>query len=283
MSSRSGPRGSEIVVQDWLQRRSDVVDFRYVGDLGEGPPDFLAVFHGEEVAIEVTRMPLDTGWPEDQRLAFEAELQQVVQSVRDDPEAPRWHVLCEIDERQPRPPKRYGEWKEHVREALLSGSAPDRLQLMAESERVGEGVVVEYFPASNNGSLPFANQGGAYFVVGSASTRILEEVHAKAIKVRQSERAQEYPHWWLILDDEIVIVHGGLATGEWLSIRDAIASSEHSQAWDKVILISRRTSECTAVYERPGKRELGEGALLRNGRVEGRSPCRRIREESNGA
>ena len=263
VSSRSGPRGSELVDQDWLQRRSDVVDVRYVGDLGEGPPDFLAVFHGEEVAIEVTRMPLETGWPEDQRLAFEAELQQVVQSVKDDLEAPRWHVLCEIDERQPRPPRRNGEWKERVREALLSGSAPGRLQLMSECERVGEGVVVEHFPASNDGSLPLANQGGACFVVGSASTRILEEVHAKAVKVRQSERAREYPHWWLILDDDVVIVHGRLTTGEWRDIRGAVASSEHIEVWAKVILISKYTGECTTVYERSVERKLGQGTRLR--------------------
>ena len=258
MSKQSGPRGSELVVQEWLQRRSDVVDVHYVGDVGEGPPDFLANFHGVEVAIEVTSMPLDTGWPEDQRLGFEAELQQVVRSVKDDPEAPRWHVLCEIDDKQPRPPKRNGDWKERVREALLRGSGAGDLQLMAESERVGEGVVVKHFPASNDGSLPFANQQGAYLVVGSASTRILDEVHAKAVKVGQSERAQEYSHWWLILDDEVVMFHEELTTGEWRDIRDAVATSEHIPVWSKVILVSRRTGECTAVYERSGQRELGE-------------------------
>ena len=41
MSKRGGPRGSELVVQDWLQRRSDLVDVRFVGDAGLGPPDFL--------------------------------------------------------------------------------------------------------------------------------------------------------------------------------------------------------------------------------------------------
>lgn len=257
MSSRSGPRGSELVVQDWLQRRPDVEDIRYVGDSGEGPPDFLAVFHGEEVAIEVTRMPLNTGWPEDQRLAFEAELRRVVQSVKDVSEAPRWHVLCKIDRRQPKPPKRHGEWKEHVREALLSGSAPGRLQLMAEGERIGKGVVMEYFPASNDGSLPIADQENAYFVVSSASTRILEEVRAKAFKVRQSERARRYPCWWLVLDDEIVIEYKGITTKEWRDIRDAIASGESIDVWNKVILISSRSGECTAVYERSGETELG--------------------------
>lgn len=236
-----------------------MVDIRYVGDLGEGPPDFLAEFHGEEVAIEVTRMPLDSGWPEDQRIAFESELRQVVQSVKDDPEATRWHVLCHIDYRQPRPPKRNGHWKERVREALMSGSAAGKLQLMGESERVGKGVVVKHFPASNDGSLPFANQGGAHLVVGSASTRILEEVHAKAVKVRQSERAQEYSNWWLILDDEVVIVHKVLNEGEWQHIRGAIAASEYIAVWNKVILISIRTGECTAVYERSGQRGLDAG------------------------
>lgn len=268
MSKRGGPRGSELLVQEWLHRRPDVVDVRFVGDEGEGPPDFLAQFHGLEIAIEVTRMPLDTGWPEDQRLAFEAELQQVVRSVKDDPEAPRWHVVCRIDHRQPRPPKRNGDWKERVREALLSGNAPGRLQLVAESERVGQGVVVEHFAASNDGSLPFANQGGAHLVVGSASTRILEEMHTKALKVRQSERAHEYSDWWLVLDDEVVIVHGTLTAGEWRHIRDTVAASEHLAVWNKVILISRRTGECTAVYERSGERELDEGRDHSEGDVE---------------
>ena len=246
-------------MQEWLQCRSDVMNVRYVGDEGEGPPDFLAEFHGVEVAIEVTKMPLNTGWPEEQRVAFEEELQQVVRSVKDNPEAPRWHVLCFADERQPRPPKRNGDWKEQVRDALLRESSGGELQLMSESKRVGEGVVVKYLPAGNDGSLPFVNQGGAYSLMGSASARILEEVHAKAVKVRQSERAQRYSHWWLILDDEVVNVPNMLTTEEWRHIRDAVATSEHIALWSKVILISRYTGDCTAVYERSGQRELGEG------------------------
>ncbi len=85
-------------------------------------------------------------------------------------------------------------------------------------------------------------------------------MHAKAVKVRQSERAQEYSDWWLILDDEVVIVHRALTAGEWRHIRDAAATSEHLAVWSKVILISGRTGECTPVYERSGQRELDEGA-----------------------
>ena len=259
MSKRTGPRGSELVVRDWLEQRPDIEDVRYVGDAGEGPPDFLARFHGVEVAIEVTRMPLDDGWSEHRRIAFEKELCRVVQSVKDDPHAPRWHVTCRIDPRQPRPPRRNGDWRERLREALSNGSAPGSLQLMAESERVREGVVVDYFPASNDGSLPAANQLGGYSVVGAGSTRILDEVRAKALKVGRSRRAREHADWWLVLDDDVVIVHGQLDAGEWRQIRDVVAASDRIDAWSKVILVSRRTRECTAVYERAGQPELDEG------------------------
>ena len=81
------------MVQDWLRRRPDIVDVRYVGDADAGPPNFLAEFHGAEVAIEVTRMLLNMGWPEDRRLGFQAELQWVVRCVMDDPKVPRLHGL----------------------------------------------------------------------------------------------------------------------------------------------------------------------------------------------
>lgn len=244
------------MVQDWLQRRSGVVDVHFVGDVGEGPPDFLADFHGEEVAIEVTKLPLRMGWREDQRLGFQAALRRVVRSVKDDPKAPRLHVLCDIDARQPGPPKPSGDWKERVKDVLLRASGRGELQLMAEGERVGRGVVVKYIPASNDGSLPVANQGGVYLVVGSALTRVLEEVQKKAVKVRRSEHAREYANWWLILDDEVVIDYGGLTVEEWADIRGAVATCEHIPVWSKVILVSRWTGESTAVYERSGEREL---------------------------
>ena len=256
MSKRGGPRGSELVVQDWLRRQPDIVDVRYVGDAGAGPPDFLAEFHGVEVAIEVTKMPLNMGWPEDRRLGFQAELQRVAQCVMGNPKVPRLHVLCTADARQPEPPKPNGDWKEWLREALLGANGAGELQLMAESERVGRGVVVKYFPASNEGSLPLVNQGGAYGVVGTASIRIVEEVEAKAAKVRRSERAREHSNWWLILDDEVVLNYAGLNAGEWRHIRDAVETNEHKAVWSKVILVSRWNGDCQAVYERSGEREL---------------------------
>ena len=81
-------------MEQWLRRRPGVTDVRFVGDEGEGPPDFLARFHGGCVAVEMTKMTLESGWSEKYRIAFERELCGVVQSVKDDPRAPRWHVLC---------------------------------------------------------------------------------------------------------------------------------------------------------------------------------------------
>lgn len=253
MSERGGPRGSELVVQDWLQGRPDLVDVRFVGDAGPGPPDFVAEFRGQEVAIEVKKMPLGMGWPEKRRRAFQTELQQVVQSVKDDPKAPRLHVLCTTDPRQPEPPKRNGAWKGRLRAALLAATGAGALQLMAEGERVGRGVVVKWLPASNEGSLPLVNHGGGYLVVATAAARIAEEVAAKAVKVQRSERARAYSNWWLILEDEVVLHHAGLSPEEWQPIRDAVAASEDIAVWSKVILVSRWNGDWTAVYERPGE------------------------------
>jgi len=40
-----GPKGSEVGVEQWLRRRPGITDVRFVGDEGEGPPDFRARFH----------------------------------------------------------------------------------------------------------------------------------------------------------------------------------------------------------------------------------------------
>lgn len=252
-----GPKGSEIRVEQWLRHRPSVTDVRFVGDEGEGPPDFLVRFDGASVAVEVTKMSLQTGWPESHRIAFERALCDVVQVVKSDPKAPRWHVLCEYDPRHPKPPKPKGEWRQYVRDALMMPSGGGRLQLMEAEEQVGDGVVVEYLPAGNDGSLPFVNESGAYFVVGAASERIAEEVRKKAAKVRSSPRARELQaQWWLILEDEVVLVHSGLHDGEWQSIRESVAAIDDIEIWSKVVLVSARTCDWTTVYEREGEGQL---------------------------
>ena len=74
-------RGDEKNAWDWLRTESDHVE--NVGD-GEGQPDFVIEYGGEEVAVEVARMSDGDGWPRDKRIGFERALGRVVQSVREE-------------------------------------------------------------------------------------------------------------------------------------------------------------------------------------------------------
>ncbi|MYD97198.1 MAG: hypothetical protein F4X98_07405 [Gammaproteobacteria bacterium] len=140
----------------------------------------------------------------------------------------------------------------------MRASGGGSLQLIEERLRVGDGVVVEYFPAGNDGSLPFVNEDGAYYVVGAASERIAEEVRRKAAKVTSSPSARSFQgQWWLALDDEVVWVHSGLDEREWQSIRESVGvANEDVGVWSKVVLVSERTGNWTTIWERQGEREL---------------------------
>ena len=243
-----GPRGSETRAREWLERVAR--DVRFVGD-GEGPPDFVVDFRGDEVAVEVMRMLDGEGWPREQRVAFERALGAVVDSVRNERGAPRWHVRCEYDPSERRPPRPRGEWVERVRDALRRPGAGGEIQLVPDASRVGRGVVVQYFPAGNDGSFSGVSEDMGIFVAGTASTRIAACVGEKARKVRNGARARSYSRWWLLLEDEVVIVHDALGE-EWSVVEDSVRRCEGIDQWNKVVLLSRYTGESTAVFERPG-------------------------------
>ena len=248
----AGPRGSETRAQEWLERVAS--DVRYVGE-GEGPPDFVVDFHGNEVAVEVMRMLDGEGWPREQRVAFERELEAVVDSVKNERGAPRWHVHCEYDPSERRPPKPKGEWAERVLNALRRPGAGGEIQLLPDTSRVGRGVVVEYLSASNDGSFSGVNEDTGIFVAGTASARIASCVGQKAQKVRKGTRARSYSRWWLLLEDEVVIVHNALGD-EWSIMEDSVRCCEGIDQWSKVVLLSRYTGESTALYERSSELPL---------------------------
>ena len=249
-----GPRGSEAQAKEWLEQVANDVD--YVGD-GEGPPDFVVRFGGQEVAVEVTRMLDGEGWPPEQRIAFERALGAVVRSVRDEPGRPRWHVWCEYDPREPRPPRRGGAWEELVRHALRTPGSAREVQLIPEGSRAGRGIIVEYCPAGNGGSFSGVSEDIGLCSAGTASTRIAASMAEKARKVCNGRRAGRFTYWWLVLVEEVVFVHGTLGA-EWADVVSRVRGCDGIEQWNKVILLSRVTGEWTAVYERPGDLVLRE-------------------------
>ena len=250
---RIGPRGSEVPVGIWLETIG-AIDVRYVG-AGEGPPDYLLQFGGDEVAVEVTRMLDSRGWPEKQRVAFERALATVVETVAKEKGAPRWHAWCEYDPSMRRPPKAPGEWRPVVEENLRTPGPGGEIQLIPDGSRVGRGVVLGYTPAGNAGSFTGVRQDMGIRVAGTVANRIADVVAIKAQKVRNGARARAFPRWWLVLDEEIVIVHPILGR-EWTYVEDHVRFCEGIEQWNKVVLYSRFTGSWRAIHERGGEPAL---------------------------
>ena len=92
-------------------------------------------------------------------------------------------------------------------------------------------------------------------VGGTASIRIAACVAAKARNVRKGRRAQELARSWLVLVEEVVIVHAYLGE-EWSDVEYRLRCCEGIDQWNKVVLLSRYTGEHMAVYELSGEPPL---------------------------
>ena len=260
MLPRNGARGSEVPVGDWLGTVG-ATDVRFVGD-GEGPPDYLVQFGGEEVAVEVTRMLDRKGWPERHRIAFERALAAVVEMIAREKEAPRWHVWCEYDPKMKGPPQTNGAWREVVEKSLRTPGLGGEVQLIPEKLKVGRGIVLGYMPASNAGSFAGVQSDMGIRPAGAVLDCIADVVAMKAQKVRNGTRAQSFTNWWLVVDEEIVIVHPVLGR-EWIDVEDHVRLCKGIEQWNKVALFSRFTGSWRTVYERSGELELPVCGLRR--------------------
>ena len=250
---RVGPRGSEVPVRSWLETIS-TTDVRYVGE-GKGPPDYLVRFGGDEVAVEVTRLLDNRGWPERQRIAFQRTLAAVIEMVSKEKGAPRWHTWCEYDPRTRRPPRATGAWREVVKQCLRTPGPGGTVQLISDGSRVGRGVVLWYTPAGNAGGFARVSEDTGIRPAGTAGDRIANVVAVKAQKVQKGLRAQAFSRWWLVLDEEIVIVHPILGR-EWTYVEDHVQFCEGIEQWNKVVVYSRFTGSWRTIHERGGEPAL---------------------------
>ncbi len=119
-----------------------------VGD-GEGSPELVIEYGGEEVAVEVARMSDGDGWPRDKRIGFERALGRVVQSVRE--EAGRPVGTCSASTIRGNLVPRHGvvRGRKSLGTSYESATRGGQIQLVSDRKRVGRGVVVEYLPAGN--------------------------------------------------------------------------------------------------------------------------------------
>lgn len=259
MNEPDQPKGSETSAEQWL-RQIGATSIRFLGDEREdGPPDYVIEYAGEEVAVEVTLVHDNDGWGKEKEIAFGRKLHDFISEVLRDENAPRWHVpqQVEYDEDEQGPPqtrKEHAWWEERLETALLSdvpAGTVQEVQLMHPERRQGRGISLVLLRAGNEGRMAL-RQSGVLDVTTDAGCLLqstLTEAVSKAVrdKTRKVERARKqgsraarYGRWWLVLDDEVMIVPCGiLMADERRAVEDAIRCSNQEGTWSKVVLVSR--------------------------------------------
>ena len=232
------PNGSEVVVGDWLKEYGcDAVE--YVGD-SEGPPDFLARYDGNQIAVEATRLLDGEGWDETKRVAFELELKREIENTYSDyPEAQRWHARCSYDPIEPRPPSKQGTWRKKVRRAILGEFSAGPVQLLVESEIRGRGVRLRLTEASNAGSFTGVSSDEGSWVLGPLTTRVGQTIATKSNRVRAGKRASDFETWWLVLDDEVLYAPEVLTKSERAQVTECVRGHPDRNHWSKIVLVSK--------------------------------------------
>lgn len=163
---------------------------------------------GNEIAVEVTLLHDNEGWSRERKEAFHSELWAYIEEVYKEEGVPIWYIKCEYDPREPRPPKKGDPaWRKRVREALTAPGLDGTYQLLSPDEMRGRGVVLRLL--RSEGTQPIIaeriEEDDDIIVVPTLSDRICASIKNKTEKMRKGKRANQYRHWWLVFDDEILI------------------------------------------------------------------------------
>ena len=248
-SRKNGPQGSEITISAWLDQIGATKEF--VGHDGPGPPDFVIQYRGHTIAVESTLLYDPRGWGMTKERAFEESLRRLIDDVsREGANMPRWHATCEYDPRVPRPPQKSDdEWKGRVRDALRNPVGGE-LQLLPNSSIRGRGVVLELIPARNRGSFAGVSVDEGCMVSETLCDQLVAIVTEKADKVKKGKRSGKYTQWWLVVDDEVLVVPIRTLTGnERTEIDTSVRNSPGIPTWSKVVMVSRFGTEPGRVHE----------------------------------
>lgn len=243
---------SEQVVPNWF-RQIGATDPRFVGDKGkQGPPDWVIRYEGNTIAVEVTLLRDEqNGWPRAVEMGIEDKLCELVEKVSREHDSPlAWQVWCEYAPEQPRRTMRAGKWENMALGILRSAAsaAPvlrtDRLLAEEKTRDYGWGVFLEVLaaPAKENSGLVQVSIGQGQLVnkavIENASSAIDHKVKKLRDSIARGERSQSYENWWLVFDDELVMVPI-LEDDEWQSIDEEIRGCPGIDAWSKVVLVNR--------------------------------------------
>lgn len=199
-------------MRSWL-RQVGVTGLEYVGE-GFGPPDFVGVYDGDCVAVEVMRLLPSVGWGVTKERGFARELRTLIaQAYQELPHGPRWHVVCEYAPSQPCPAPSSSDWRRAARRALTTPGPGGAFPLLRPAYRKGDGLELVLTPATDKTAIGHLREHEPFLVtsaLGSAPVQELVEelpraIAEKAVKVRARTRHRSCLQWWLVLDDDILI------------------------------------------------------------------------------
>ena len=155
---------------------------------------------------------------------------------------PRWYIRCEYDPEEPGPPKKGDPaWRKRVRGALTTPGPGGECQLLSPEKMRGRGIVLQLIPSEGTHTIvePLEEDIGILTAL-TLSDRICARIKSKTEKIRKGKRARQYQRWWLVFDDEILIAPiSDLLEHERDAIERAVRDCSETQAWEKVVLVSR--------------------------------------------
>ena len=233
-----GPRGSEIPIQEWLEQIGATDSF-YVGDRN-GPPDFTIMYSGKRIAVEVARLLPDVGWGKTTEMAFERELRNLIEEIASDSSNPRWHSWCKYDSRDRCPSRSESRaWKDRARKAMRTEGPGGEFQLLSPSQLNGGGIVLDLYPAGNQGSFNGVSEDEGYMIEATAVNQLVDWIDRKSSKVRRVNPINGSCLWWLVFDDEIVVAPPGFLEESRDKIENRVRERFDTELWSKIVLVSR--------------------------------------------
>ena len=243
-------KDTETPVYNWLHQVG-CADIRFVGGGNEdGPPDFIAMYHGKEVAVEATllRFHADTKDAEEWDHKNETAIRRVAGDIykqEREKGCGGWHIDIEFDRLQPFSTMKKGHWKDAFRKALWSESGGE-IQLIHGAKKRGRGVTATLYAASNEGGINNVSDGEGAYLLPALVERATAAIREKSTKMLDAKnrggRAVNYDCRWLALNDEILAVgkeETPLSESEIAAVENGILSEPRARLWGKIVLISR--------------------------------------------
>ena len=230
------PKGSEISVKEWLQQIG-ATNIHFTGGLYHGPPDFVIRYGGEQVAVEVTRLHDVEGWGKDREHAILRKARELYKEAQK--EGCSWHGYIEYDPRESKKSMKDRSWQERMRTALRS-EYQGEFQLLPSDRIEGEGIILHLLPEGNEGGIAQVSTNCGISLHDTLSERVIDTLEVKAEKMEKSENSHKFCQWWLVLDDEILVVSKNiLVSSEIRTIEKRVRKCYSRRRWSKVVLMSR--------------------------------------------